>query len=79
MPYQTISELPAGVKNNLPEHAQEIYLAAYNHAVDEYEDPEKRRGDASVEEVARKVAWAAVEQVYEKNARTGKWVKRPKV
>jgi cation transport regulator len=58
----------------LPKHAQEIYQAAYNNAWDEYKDPEDRRGDASREEVAHKVAWAAVKQKYEKQE--DKWVKK---
>ncbi len=76
MPYATVTELPAGVKNNLPEHAQEIYLAAYNNALEEYQDPAKRRGRADVEDVARRVAWAAVKKEYEKDPGTGKWVRK---
>ena len=76
MPYQTIEELPESVRANLPEHAQHIYLAAYNNAVEQYADPEKRRGNASLEEVARKVAWAAVKQEYEKNKLTDRWEKK---
>lgn len=66
MPYQSLAELPDSVKNNLPRHAQEIYKEAYNNAWDQYADPDKRRGDASREEVAHKVAWAAVKGKYEK-------------
>ncbi|HCF27032.1 MAG TPA: hypothetical protein DEV81_07450 [Cyanobacteria bacterium UBA11049] len=32
MPYQSIEELPDSVKNYLPKHAQEIFLAAFSHA-----------------------------------------------
>jgi cation transport regulator len=32
MPYNKISELPDSVKNALPKHAQEIYMAAFNNA-----------------------------------------------
>jgi len=66
MPYRTLDELPENVKSVLPEHAREIYLAAFNNAWEEYRKPEDRRGDSSREEVARKVAWAAVKQQYEK-------------
>ena len=66
MPYNTTDDLPANVKAHLPKHAQEIYLAAFNNAWDEYADPKKRRGKASQEEVAHKVAWAAVKAVYKK-------------
>ena len=66
MPYRTLDELPENVKSVLPKHAREIYLAAFNNAWEEYRKPEDRRGDSSREEVARKVAWAAVKQQYEK-------------
>lgn len=66
MPYRSLDELPENVKSVLPEHAREIYLAAFNNAWEEYRKPEERRGDSSREEVARKVAWAAVKQQYVK-------------
>jgi len=72
MPYPQLTDLPESVKNSLPKHAQEIYQAAFNNAWDEYADPEDRRGDASREEVAHKVAWAAVKQKYEK--KEDEWV-----
>lgn len=74
MPYSKKSELPDSVKNNLPEHAQEIYKEAFNNAWDEYSDPDKRKGGASREEEAHKVAWAAVKKKYEK--KNGKWTKK---
>lgn len=74
MPYKTLSDLPDSVKDNLPKHAQEIYKSAYNSAWDEYADPEDRRGDASREETAHRVAWSAVKEKYEKN--NGKWVSK---
>ncbi len=66
-------ELPEMVQEKLPAHAQEIYMKAHNRALEEYKDPSKRRGNESLEAVAHKVAWAAVEQVYEKNQK-GEWV-----
>ena len=66
MPYKTIAELPDNVKNSLPRHAREIYLAAFNNAWDEYRDADDRRDDSSREETAHKVAWSAVKQKYEK-------------
>jgi cation transport regulator len=75
MPYDKLSDLPDQVKDNLPKHAQEIYKEAYNSAWDEYADPEDRRGDASREETAHKVAWSAVKQKYKKND-DGKWVRK---
>ena len=75
MPYDTIKGLPSSVRDNLPKHAQEIYKEAFNSAWDEYDDPSKRRGDASREETARRVAWSAVKDEYEKNG-DGDWVKK---
>jgi cation transport regulator len=66
MPYSSLAELPDSVTNNLPKHAQDIYKEAYNSAWEQYADPDKRRGDASREEVSHKVAWAAVKEKYEK-------------
>lgn len=75
MPYHSVAELPDSVRDNLPKHAQEIYKEAYNSAWDQYKDAEDRRGDASREETAHRVAWAAVKQKYEKND-DGKWVRK---
>jgi cation transport regulator len=72
MPYETTEDLPPRVKDNLPEEAEKIFRAAYNSAWDEYADPEKRRGNESREEVANKVAWAAVKKKFEK--RGDEWV-----
>ncbi|QQG51326.1 MAG: putative cation transport regulator ChaB [Candidatus Saccharibacteria bacterium] len=72
MPYKSKSELPESVRNVLPDHAQGIYKEAFNSAYDEYDKPEERRGDADREEVAHKVAWAAVKKKYEKGA-DDKW------
>jgi cation transport regulator len=67
MPYQKLSDLPDSVQDNLPKHAQEIYIAAYNNAWDEYADANRRRSeDDTREETAHKVAWAAVKEKYEK-------------
>lgn len=66
MPYDSIRELPDSVRDNLPKHAQEIYKSAFNSAWDEYDHDEER---------ARKVAWSAVKDEYEKND-SGHWVKK---
>ncbi len=74
MPYKTIRELPESVRNNIPEHAQEIYLGGFNSAWEQYDKPSERRGGASREETAHRVAWAAVKNVYEK--RGDRWVRK---
>lgn len=75
MPYKSIADLPNPVTSVLPPHAQEIFLKAFNNAWEEYQDPGQRKTDSSREEVAFKVAWAAVKKKYRKNS-SGKWVCR---
>lgn len=75
MPYHSRAELPKGVRDVLPEHAQDIWKEAYNHALIEYENPAKRRTNEGREEVAAKVAWAAVKHHYEKG-HNDKWRKK---
>lgn len=75
MPYDQLRDLPDSIRDNLPQGAQEIYLAAFNNAWDQYVDPEDRQGGASREETAHKVAWAAVKQEYEKGDE-GRWRKK---
>jgi cation transport regulator len=60
MPYLTNADLPASVRDHLPHHAQDIYREAFNHAWEEY------AGDPRREEIAHRVAWAAVEKIYTK-------------
>ncbi|WP_149194383.1 putative cation transport regulator ChaB [Luteimonas suaedae] len=72
MPYQSIAELPDNVRDNVPKHAQEIYKEAFNSAWEQYDKPDERRGDASREETAHKVAWSAVKDKYEKGD-DGNW------
>lgn len=79
MPYQSIEDLPESVRSHFPKHAQEIYLAAFNSAWNEYKDPDERCGDESRDEAAHKVAWAAVKHQYQKDERTGRWKPRDTV
>lgn len=64
MPYNSIRDLPESVREHLPDHAQEIYRAAYNSAWEEYNKDEER---------AHRVAWAAVKHKYDKDEQTGQW------
>ncbi|WP_426700350.1 ChaB family protein [Rhodanobacter sp. Col0626] len=72
MPYQTVNELPASVRDHVPVHAQEIYKEAFNSAWDEYAEKNERRTEESREEIAHKVAWSAVKKKYSKGA-DGNW------
>lgn len=62
MPYDSLKELPEGVRDHLPHHGQEIYKEAFNSAIKEYKE----------EVTAHKVAWSAVKHKYEKTE-DGKW------
>ncbi len=75
MSYNTLSELPDQVKDNLPNHAQEIYKEAFNIAWEQYEDKGDRRGNESREEVTHKVTWSAVKNSHEKSE-DGSWVEK---
>lgn len=70
MPYSSNDELPQSLRLHLPPHAQGIYRAAFNNAWSEYgaREPERR------EEIAHRVAWAAVKRRYRKV--NGDWVER---
>jgi cation transport regulator len=75
MPFKSTNDLPQSVRNVLPDHAQDIYKEAFNSAYDEYKDSDDRRGGEGREEVAHKVAWSAVKNVYEKGD-DDKWHKK---
>lgn len=76
-PYKSVKDLPEPVQRVLPAHAQDIFLKAANAAWEKYRDPKERRDPKeSREEVAYKIAWAAVERAYEKDRETGTWKKK---
>jgi cation transport regulator len=62
--------------DSLPMHAQHIFKKTHDSAVEQYQDPEKRRGGRkqSAEVVAHKVAWAAVKKKYKKQGE--RWLKK---
>jgi cation transport regulator len=62
--------------DSLPAHAKRIYKRVHDNAIEQYQNPEKRRGGEkqSAEEVAHKAAWAAVKRDYTKKG--DKWVKK---
>ena len=60
MPYGRNADLPASVRDHLPDHAQDIFRAAFNHAFAAH------AGDARQEEIAHRIAWAAVKRSYKK-------------
>lgn len=67
MPYAALSDLPPAIRQ-LPRHAQEIFRAAFNAAWQTSAD----RGAEAQEEIAHRVAWAAVKKRYRKSGE--RWV-----
>jgi len=61
VPYASLDDLPPPVRR-LPWHAREILRAAFNAAWNSYAD----RGPQAQEEIAHRVAWAAVKKRYRK-------------
>ena len=66
MPYEKLTDLPDNVRDNLPNHAQENYQAAFNSAEEQYDEEER----------AHQVAWSAVKQKYKKDEKSGEWVEK---
>ena len=64
MPYRSIADLPPRIREQLPPHAQAIFLEAFNRAWEGYASPSKRYLGSSLEETANRVAWAAVKRRY---------------
>jgi len=69
MPYEINADLPTPVRRHLPDHAQDIYREAFNHAFDDHADDPRR------EEAAHRIAWAAVKRSYVKVG--GSWIAKP--
>ncbi len=72
MPYSSIADLPASVRDNLPKHAQEIYKESFNSAYDEYAG----RGAEGREETAHKVAWTRSRRSTRRMKRAGTGTRR---
>jgi cation transport regulator len=62
MPYAVNEDLPQSIRAHLPSHAQDIFRAAFNSAWQSYgaREPSRR------EEIAHRIAWAAVKRRYRK-------------
>ncbi|MFT3731931.1 MAG: ChaB family protein [Hyphomicrobium sp.] len=68
MPYSTNADLPASVRRELPEQAQDIYRLAFNSAVTNSADDPIEDADA------HNLAWEAVTKAYVKEGDT--WIRR---
>jgi cation transport regulator len=60
MPYRVNADLPTRVRKYLPEHAQDIYREAFNHAYAAH------AGEFDREKRAHVIAWATVKRSYVK-------------
>ncbi len=69
VPYRVNADLPLSVRAHLPDHAQDIYREAFNHAFAAH------AGEGRQEEAAHRIAWAAVKRSYVKAGDT--WERRP--
>lgn len=67
MPYTSLADLPASVKDALPKHGQDIFRAAFNSAYDG-----TCEGREDIEACANAIAWTAVKTKYKKS--DDKWV-----
>ncbi len=68
MPYSQVSDLPSEVQEQLPQGAQQIFMAAFNSA----------QHDGMSEQGALNVAWNSVKRGYEPGP-DGKWQLIPQV
>jgi len=62
MPYNKVEELPQDIQEKLPQHAQQIFFAAFNAS----------QRDGLSEEGATNVAWNSVRNEYEQG-KDGAW------
>ncbi len=60
MPYAENADLPLSLRRSLPEHAQDIYREAFNHAFAAHAN------DPRQEEAAHRIAWGAVKRSFVK-------------
>ena len=67
MPYRVNADLLGSVRHHLPEHAQDIYREAFNHAFAAH------AGEADRERRAHLIGWSAVKGAYVKQG--DEWVR----
>jgi cation transport regulator len=76
MPYDRIDQLPEHIREELPEPAQELYLAAYNRALEKARAMHIEASDAELANIADQAALLKVEEEYQRDER-GHWHKDP--
>jgi cation transport regulator len=60
MPYHANNDLPPTLRKHLPDHAQDVYREAFNHAWADH------NGEVRQEEAAHRIAWSAVKRSFVK-------------
>ncbi|AFY46524.1 putative cation transport regulator [Nostoc sp. PCC 7524] len=66
MPYNKVDDLPQDIREQLPEHAQQMFMAAFNSA----------QRDGMSETGASDVAWNSVRNEYEQGG-DRQWHRKP--
>jgi len=70
--YKNIQDLPAPVRETLPEDAQTLYLGAYNQAWERFHASENYQDEQTASEDAHRQAWGAVRQEF-RQREDGRW------
>lgn len=77
MPYKSITELPPGIKDNLPKDAQRIWREVFNTTLDSCKS--KGGSTKTCDTYARTISWTAIKNAgYKKDPKSGKWKKQQK-
>lgn len=72
MIYNAVTDLPKAIREELPDHAQEIYRAAYNLTVEEHLASNPNHDEQELQTIANQAAWQRVQMEYHRDD-TGKW------
>mgnify|MGYP001060450092 CR=1 FL=1 len=70
--YRNIQDLPAGIRQSLPEEAQSLYLDAFNHAWERAHASQDYQDEQSAREDADRRGWQAVTQEF-RQREDGRW------
>ena len=76
MNYQNLSDLPAEIREQMPEQAQELYIAAHNRAVEKAHASGEVVSQDDLQKTAHEAALRKVEAEYELDEQ-GRWHRRP--
>jgi cation transport regulator len=74
MIYDRTDQLPEHIRTQLPEPAQELYLAAYNRSLEKARVTHAGASDAELANIADQAAWLKVQEEYQQDEQ-GRWHK----